>query len=348
MSYENRLNTVYTQHLQFKKPSKFWKKRSIPKGQILYHKKNFSKYFGLPIKNFKTKKILETGAGPGVHATILGLMGNEVHAADILAKNVIKMKVLKKLYKLKNLKISQHDFRKEYNKSKDFDLISCHNWIQHSPNPSLILKKLVKRLKIGGRIYVSCYHSGTFRFFITQIARSILKFNDFKLLQNRTSKIFPMGFKIYKNPEDIYSTVILDDFFTPYCITINYANMQKLAKKYNLKLYTKIPKTNNLIYKDSIFLRVGLKKISTKNKFAKTDLFTKPVNEFKKSSCKIRNECIDLSKKIISNFKRKSSSLQRVNFALYLFKIRAEYSHSNTDQKYIKLKKFLSSFKNYN
>ena len=62
MSYENRLNTVYTQHLQFKKPSKFWKKRSIPKGQILYHKKNFSKYFGLPIKNFKTKKILETGA----------------------------------------------------------------------------------------------------------------------------------------------------------------------------------------------------------------------------------------------------------------------------------------------
>ena len=88
MSYENRLNTVYTQHLQFKKPSKFWKKRSIPKGQILYHKKNFSKYFGLPIKNFKTKKILETGAGPGVHATILGLMSNDVHAADILAKNL--------------------------------------------------------------------------------------------------------------------------------------------------------------------------------------------------------------------------------------------------------------------
>jgi 2-polyprenyl-3-methyl-5-hydroxy-6-metoxy-1,4-benzoquinol methylase len=346
MNYKKKLNKVYT--LQFKFVSEYWKKRLIPKGQILYHKKNFSKYFGLPIKDFKTKRILETGAGPGVHATILALMCSEVHASDILTSNVMRMKILKKLYKLNNLKISQHDFRKTYNKSKNFDLISCHNWIQHSPNPGSILKKLVKRLKIGGRIYISCYHSGTFRFFITQIARSVLKFNDFELLKSRTSKFFPKGFKIYKNPDDIYSANIRDDFFTPYCITINYSNLLRLAKKYNLKLYTKIPKINKLIYKDNIALRVGLEKISVKNKFIKTDIFTRPVNEFKKSSSKIRNECVNLSKKIITNFNRRSSPLQRVNFGLNLYKIRSQYSHSNTNQKYKELKNFLTSFENYN
>ena len=95
MNYKQKLNRVYT--LQFKHTPEYWKKRSIPKGQILYHKKNFSKYFGLPIKDFKTKRILETGAGPGVHATILALMGSEVHASDILISNIIKMKILKKL-----------------------------------------------------------------------------------------------------------------------------------------------------------------------------------------------------------------------------------------------------------
>ena len=90
-------------------------------------------------------------------------------------------------------------------------------------------------------------------------------------------------------------------------------------------------------------LRIGLKKILIKNKFVKTDLFTRPINEFEKSSCKIRNECINLSKKIIINFNRRSSSLQRVNFALNLYKIRSQYSHSNTNQKYKELKNFLTN-----
>ena len=74
----------------------------------------------------------------------------------------------------------------------------------------------------------------------------------------------------------------------------------------------------------------------------------KYINEFEKSSCKIRNECINLSKKTITNFNRRSSSLQRVNFSLNLYKIRSQYSHSNTNQKYKELKNFLTSFENHN
>ena len=95
MKYYNQLNKVYS--LQFAKTREFWKKKSIPKRQIEYHKKNFSKYFDLPIEEFKGKKILETGAGPGLHAAILALMGSNVYAADKLKSNVIKMKKIKKL-----------------------------------------------------------------------------------------------------------------------------------------------------------------------------------------------------------------------------------------------------------
>ena len=95
VSYNKKLDKVYT--LQFKKSAKYWKKRSIPRGQILYHKKNFSKYFGLQIKDFKNKKVLETGAGPGMHAIILAFMSAEVHAADILKSNVLIIKTFLKL-----------------------------------------------------------------------------------------------------------------------------------------------------------------------------------------------------------------------------------------------------------
>ena len=254
------------------------------------------------------------------------------------------MHKFKKAYKLKNLKIFQHDFRKDFNKSKNFDLISCHNWIQHSPNPNLILKKILKKLKIGGRIYVSCYHSGTFRFFITYIARKLLKFKDFNLLKKETNKFFPKGFKIYKNPDDIYSANIRDDFFSPYCITINYKDFLNLAKKNNLKLYTKVPKIKNLIYLDNIPLRVGLQKTTLKNKFKNNKIFRFPVNEFLKSKCKIRNECASLTKNIIKKFKSKSTSADRVKFTLGLYRIRAKYCRSSGKNKYIELRKFLKTY----
>jgi SAM-dependent methyltransferase len=340
MKYYNKLHRVY--NLQFTKTPKFWKKKSIPKGQIEYHKKNFSKYFDLPIKDFKEKKILESGAGPGVHATILALMGSNVYSADILKSNVRKMKILKKLYKLNNLKISLHDFRKEYNIVRDFDLVSCHNWIQHTPNPNFVLKQLVKPLKVGGRIYISCYLSGSFRFFITQIARSILKKDDFKLIKKKIPLFFPSGFKIYKNPDDIGPLHITDDFFTPYCVTTTYGKLIKTAKNFSLKPYTKVPKLKKFLYRDNLPLQIGFIKNSKKIKLVKKNYFSIPEDEFKKSQYKIKNECIKLSKKIINNFNKKSTGLQRVDLALRLYKIRSQYCYSRTNQKYKELKKLLT------
>ena len=343
MSYYKKLNKVYS--AQFHRPPEFWNKRSIPKGQILYHKKNFSKYFALPIKNFKNKKVLETGAGGGIHAVILALMYAEVHAADILNSNVSKIRKLKKIYKLNNLIVSQHDFRNDYNKEKFFDLISCHNWIQHSPNPGFILKKLIKKMKVGGRLYISTYQAGTFRFFINQLARAVLKFDDVKKLKKRTPKFFPIGFKVYKNPLFISYNIMRDDFFTPYCVSTNYSELLKLTKSCNLKPITKIPQIKKLIYKDDVPMRMGFVKTSKENKFGKSKYFSAPIDEFRKSSCKIKNECIKLSKKIIIDFKRKSSSSDRINLCLNLYKIRSKYSRSSTNEKYKELKNLLANLK---
>ena len=38
--------------------------KKLPKGQIEYHKKNFSKFFDINVNSFKNLNILETGAGP--------------------------------------------------------------------------------------------------------------------------------------------------------------------------------------------------------------------------------------------------------------------------------------------
>ena len=94
--YYTYLDNVY--YWQFKNSVK-----KLPLGQINYHKK-FLKYFDENIEDFKRLNILETGAGPGVHAAILCLMNANVTAADILRSNIKKILRLKKFINLIILK----------------------------------------------------------------------------------------------------------------------------------------------------------------------------------------------------------------------------------------------------
>lgn len=70
----------------------------LPEGFIAYHKSNFSKYFGLSEAEFKGKKILETGCGPGKHAVVLALMGAEVTAVDLTPENIERGEKLREYY----------------------------------------------------------------------------------------------------------------------------------------------------------------------------------------------------------------------------------------------------------
>src|SRR3989338_3973517 len=176
----------------------------LPAGFIKYHKANFSKYFCISEDQFSSLKMLETGCGPGKHAVVLSLLGADVTAFDLSVDNIQRGKKLKKYYELNNLSFDQKNLMEPFKVDEPFDLISCHNWIQHAENPAIILKNLLANLKIGGRIYLSTYHAGTFRFFITQLARSVLKQKHYNVMRNLVKYYFPSGFKDFNNPDDIY------------------------------------------------------------------------------------------------------------------------------------------------
>lgn len=336
--YSSGLNKVYS--LQFKNSAK-----KIPIKQIQYHQLNFQKFFKLKKKDFKKKTILDTGAGPGVHSVILALMCKNVLAADYLPINVKRINKLKKIYKLNNLNAQRFDFNNTFKDTNKFDLISCHNWIQHTPNPQKTFSQIALNMKKKARVYISCYLAGTFRFFITQISRQILNISDFKILRKQIKKIFKNGFKKYKNIHDINEFSITDDFFSPYVITTNYKNLISLSNKCGLKLITKLPNFNSILENyDSFQLKLGFEKVNfSKKKIG--NLYSKPIDEFSLSGSKIRNKNIVVAKKIIKKFKNKKfSKIQKVNFCLNLYKIRAEHSNKKNNHKYVMLYDYLVKY----
>ena len=179
--------------------------RQLPDGFVKYHKANFAQYFAIPEEKFRGCKVLETGCGPGKHAVVLALLGADVTAMDLSPDNIQKSEKIKEFYGLKNLKFIQHDLMHPLRlEGEFFDLISAHNWLQHAQSPSVVLGNLIPALKKGGKIYLSLYHGGTFRFFISQIARSVLKRDYYDLMRDLVKFHFPAGLKEFNNPDDIY------------------------------------------------------------------------------------------------------------------------------------------------
>ena len=312
----------------------------IPNGQYIYHKKNFSKYFKLNEKRFKNKNILETGSGPGVHATILARMGANVKAVDISPKNIQKIKNFKKKYNLPNLSFQLYDLTKQYNKKLKYDLISCHNWVQHTPNPSLVLNNLKNNLNINGLIYISCYHANTFRFLIAQVNRSLLSINDFKKTKEIFTYFIKEGFEQFKNPDDINMENFFDDTFTPYCVTINYDNLIKDMKKIGFICVSKIPKFKNIQNIDNVFLRASFKKIKEVDIYKKNLSFQKPIDELNINNNSINKETYQLLNKAIKIMKKKDIYLRSI-FCINLYLIRSKFSKDSTNAKFKILNNYL-------
>ena len=256
-------------------------------------------------------------------------MGGDVIAVDLSLDNINKGKKLKKFYNLSNLSFIQHDLMDPLDCKNKFDLISVHNWIQHARTPSTVLRNLASLLKEGGRIYISAYHANTFRFFITQIARTILKREYYELMYNLVKFHFPTGFKEFKNPDDINKELMFDDFFVPYCHTTTYAILVNDAQKLGLVPYTEIPDMEQYYTLDNIPLRIGLEKKECKNLTKRKFEFTKPVDEFATNVPSYIRESIKLSKKTIKHLNRLNNSYITCSFCIGLYRIRAQTSKMN-------------------
>ena len=296
----------------------------LPNGFIKYHKTNFSKYFKIKEDQFKGKKVLETGCGPGKHAIVLGLLGADVTAIDLSKENLQKGRKLKKYYNLKNIDFIHHDLMIPLDYKDKYDLISCHNWIQHAEHPPTIIKNLVSTLRKGGRLYISTYHANTFRFFITHVARKILKRKHYELMYKLAKYHYPTGFKEFDNPDDIYLENIFDDFFVPYCHSTTYDIVIHDAEKYGLIPITKIPSIKQLYNLDNIPLRIGFEKKDNKTIKKRKVKFTKPVDEFVSVDVpSYVSDSIKISKNVIKRLIKLDNVYITSAFCLGLYRIRA-------------------------
>ncbi len=307
----------------------------LPQGFIAYHKKNFSKYFNLSQDEFKGLNVLETGAGCGRHAIVLALMGARVVAADLSPENVERGKQLKKHYKLTNVEFHQHNFMAPFKSEIKFDLVSAHNWVQHTENPALVIQNLLSSLKKDGRIYLSLYLAGTFRFFIAQIAREILKPEWYDLAIDLVKFHFPTGFRSFNNPDDICMEIIFDDFFVPYCNTVTYDIVIRDAEQLNCKPITAKPQLNDINGVDSIYLRMGFVKCGDLIR-SNSLQFTRPIDEFESSIDHVR-ESSALAKKVIARLRELNDPAVSCSFCLGLFRLRAETSRDMDGSKKHKL-----------
>lgn len=316
---------------------------NLPEGFVKYHKENFAKYLGLSEEDLVGKKVCETGCGPGKHAAVLALMGADVTAIDLSEDNIRKGEQLQKHYDFKNIKFIQHNLMLPLFKPGFFDVITSNFWIQHSENPYAVLQNLVTTLKKDGRLYISTYHAGTFRFFITQIARSILKREDYEVARLLCRYVFPNAFKEFNNRGDIYFENIFDDFFVPYCHWMTYDSLIEAAESMGLAPVASKPQLSDLKGLDNLYLEMGFKKIRDVN-FSKIPPHFEAYDHFAGQNEEYMKRSVKLAREVIESFKKTDNAHFRSAFALGLYRVRAETSKmSDAEAKHLKLQFYLQS-----
>ena len=321
--------------------------KKLPLGQIKYHFRNYKKYFNEDLAKVKGKYFLETGAGSGIHTTILSLLvgkRNIIHSMDLLESNIKKINKFKKIYKLKNVSVYQHNFLNKIKTNIIYDFACCHNWVQHTPFPEKCLKNIFDKIKIGGKFYISTYHENYFRFTIAFIARQIIKSNKRKIIKyliKNKNLIFKKDLSYYNNRDDILFENLTDDFTTPYMFLTNYNRLKKFIEEHGFKSITKITKIDQIKFRDNHQLKMGFIKIKNKREKNIKKCFVDIDNNYlimkTNESFKEINNLTQLLKK---NYKNKSYD-DCSKFLLKLYLLRAKMNKSRSQNKIINLINFL-------
>ena len=320
--------------------------KRLPLGQIKYHFKNYNKYFNENLAKVNGKYFLETGAGSGIHTTILSfLVGkkNIIHSMDLLESNIKKVNKFKKIYKLKNVSIYQHNFLNKLKKNIMYDFVCCHNWVQHTPLPEKCLINIFDKIKIGGKFYISTYHENFFRYTIAFIARQIINNKKSMIIYLIKSKnlTFKRDLSSFNNRQEITFENLTDDFTTPYMFLTNYNRLKKFIEEHGFKSITKSPKIDKLKFRDNHQLKIGFVKIKNKRKKNIKKCFIDIDNNYSimksNESFKEINSLTQLLKK---NLNKKSHD-DRSKFLFKLYSLRAKMHKSKSQNKIIKLINFL-------
>lgn len=315
----------------------------LPAGFIRYHKANFARHFGLSEAEFAGRTVLDTGAGPCKHAMVLALMGAQVTATDLTPANLEKGEVLKAFYQTPNIGFRLHDMMRPVDFGVPYDLASAHNWMQHAENPSVVFRNLAAAIRPGGRIYLSLYHGGTFRFFIAQIARSLLEKQHYEPMRDLVRYAFPAGFQEFGNAVDIYMENIFDDFFVPYCHTTTYEVVLHDAALLGLRPVGEASAAQDLSGLDNIPLRIGLEKVGEPAADLSGLAYTRPVDEFAADNPLLQRSA-QMAREVAAALQARGQAASTCAFCLGLYRLRAQYNASTDAQlKHEALQRYLET-----
>lgn len=113
--------------------------------------------FALNLQNDDTKISVDLGAGFGSQSLKLALIGIEAHMYDILDVSK-EIDHLKQLLQIHNLYFHKKDIGQEdFSTLKPIDLVYSQRFIHYLPYATarLLAQNIYKRLKIGGRVFIS-------------------------------------------------------------------------------------------------------------------------------------------------------------------------------------------------
>lgn len=105
-----------------------------------------------------TKTLLEVGCGVGAQTKILCRRFPKIKIDGIdLSEAQLKTasKFLAKELKSGQVQLSQQDAQKMKLKKSDYDAAFICWFLEHVPNPALVLKNVYKNIKPGGKVYIS-------------------------------------------------------------------------------------------------------------------------------------------------------------------------------------------------
>ena len=177
-------------------------------------------------KKFKNKIILECGCGAGPDTEILLKLGAKVISVDIAGLEITKKNIPKnEKHFLLQASLLDLPFKKNI-----FDIVFCHRVIQHTPNPKLILSKILKYVKPKGAVFIHSYSSGWYqmcrwKYFLRPITKRIPPKHLYIMIKKSSKLLFLITkylFKLGKIGKAI------NYFFIPF---LNYINIQNFRKK---------------------------------------------------------------------------------------------------------------------
>jgi SAM-dependent methyltransferase len=154
------------------------------------------------LEDFRGKRVLDAGCGPGHHTRIVAPFAAEVTAADLNTSELARAK----LAGLANVSVVEADIA-SFRPERPFDVVYCVGVIHHTDDPDRTFENLRSITRPGGRLIVWCYaREGNFlaRTLVEPLRRTFLRRAGRRTVSALstaiTALLYPIVHTVYRLP----------------------------------------------------------------------------------------------------------------------------------------------------